>query len=188
MGRTLTGGISHEGNVSMLTPEQQGLQNQMFGQLGPDFLKAFQGFLQPQSEADMQSAFQKSYVDPAMQTLQQQILPGIQQRFADVGAGSSSALNQALAKGAQDVTTQLGSQYGQYQQNQQLQQLQALGLMQPYLTGQTFSPMIRQQEGILGPLIGAGGKIGSAALMSSIKVKENLKDYDKGLAAINKIA
>lgn len=186
MGDVLMGKTSHQENISMLTPEQQKLQSGLFKQLGPDFLSTFQQFLQPMGQEQMDATFQKSYVDPAMQTLQQQILPAVQQRYADANAGSSSALNQALAQSAADVSTQLGSQYGQFQQNQQLQQLQALGLMQPYLTGQTFTPLLQQQEGILGPLINAAGAIGAGAAMSSKDVKENIRRYEKGLIDLNK--
>jgi len=113
---------------------------------------------------DMNAAFQKSYVDPAMQALNQNILPAVQQRYADANAGSSSALNQALSQSATDVSTQLGQQYGQFMQNEQMKQLQALGLMQPYLTGQTFTPLMQQRQGLAGPLISAAGQAAGAAM------------------------
>jgi len=184
MGKTLMGGSTHKGNVSMLTPEQQQLYSQALGQLGPNFLGGLGQFMQPQGVEDYQDVFQQSYVEPAMQALNQQILPGIQQRFTDANAGSSSALNQALAQSATDLSTSIGSQFGQFMQGQQGNQLQALSQFLPLLTGQTFSPMIQQQQGILGPLISAGGQIGAAAAMSSKHVKENIKDYQKGLEAL----
>ena len=164
MGKTLTGGSERREDINLLTPEQQQLQSSLFNQLGPDFIKTFGQFLSPMLSGDMEAMFQKSYVDPALQALEQQITPAIQQKYVDANAGSSSALNQALAQSATDVSTQLGQQYGQFLQNQQLQKLQALGLMQPYLTGQTFSPWIEKQEGILGPLIGAAGQAAGAYL------------------------
>lgn len=164
----------------MLTPEQQQLFGQTLTTLGPDFLQGMQGFMQPRSEQDMQSVFQKAYVDPAMQAFEQKALPAVQQRFVDVNAGSSSALNQALAQGAADLSTSLGSQYGQLYQNQQQQQLQALGALLPLLTGGTFTPLLQQQQGLAGPLIGAGGGI-LGGIMSSKEVKENIRDYDTGL-------
>ena len=97
-----------------------------------------------------------------MQALQQKILPGIQQRFSDLNAGSSSALNQALAQSATDLSTSLGSQYGQFLQGQQGRQLQALSQFLPMLTQQTFQPQFQQNQGILGPLLQAGGQIGAA--------------------------
>lgn len=151
----------------MLTPEQQQLFSSTLKQLGPDFMQSLGGFMQPQSQEDMDSTFQKSYVDPAMQTFEQRAVPGIQQAFSDANAGSSSALNQALAQGASDLSTSMGSQYGQFQQGQQNQQLQALSQFLPLLTGQTFSPLIQQQQGLAGPLIGAAGQIGAGAMMGS---------------------
>src|SRR5690554_228732 len=181
MGKTMMGRTEHKGNVSMLTPEQQQQFSSFLTGLGPQAQQTFQNFLQPMSQEDMDAVFQKSYVDPAMQAYQQKMIPAIQQSFADANAASSSALNQALAQSAGDLSTSLGSQYGQFFQNQQQQQLQALSQYLPLLTGQTFSPMISQQSGILGPLIGAGGQIGAGYMMSSKKVKENIRDYKKGL-------
>ena len=140
--------------------------------------------MQPQSAEDYQDVFQKSYVDPAMMAMERQIIPGIQQRFVDAGAGSSSALNQALAQSATDLSTSLGSQYGQFLQGQQQNQLNALNMFGQLGTQQTFSPLIQQQQGILGPLINAGGTIGAAAMMSSKTVKENIRDYKKSIGVV----
>lgn len=172
----------------MLTPEQQQLYSQALEQLGPDFLGALGQFLQPQNVEDYQDVFQQSYVDPAMQAYDRQILPSIQQRFVDANAGSSSALNQALAQSATDLSTSLGSQFGQFMQGQQQNQLQAINQFLPLLTGQTFSPLIQQQKGILGPLLQAGGQIGAPAVMSSQKVKENIREYKKGIDALKELA
>lgn len=86
------------------------------------------------------------------------------QQFGDANAMSSSALNQALAQAASDLSTSMGSQYGQFLQNQQTQQLQGLNLFQPLMTKETFTPFLEQKEGILGPLIGAAGALGAAAI------------------------
>jgi len=165
----------------MLTPEQQALFSSFLTGLGPDAMATFGNLLQPMGQEQMDEVFQKAYVDPAMQTFEQQMIPAIQQRFTDSNAGSSSALNQALAQSAGDLSTALGSQYGQFFQNQQQQQLQAINQFLPLLTGQTFSPLIQQQSGILGPLIGAAGQIGAGVAMSSKEVKENIREYEKGL-------
>lgn len=187
MGKTMMGGSTHEKNISMLTPEQQAMFSTILGGLGPQYMQGMQQFMQPQSQEDLEATFQKTYVQPALQAMEQQIAPAIQQRFADAGAGSSSALNQALGQAASDLSTSMGSQFGQFQQNQQLQQLQALQGFSPMLTNQTFSPLIQQQSGILGPLIQAGGQIGAAAAMSSKDVKENIRKYDKGMNELVKL-
>lgn len=113
----------------------------------------------------MQSAFQKGVVDPTMQTYNQQVVPGLQQRFVDANAGASSALNQALSQSANDLSTSLGSQYLQYQQGQQQNTLNALGQLGGLAGQRTFEPMINQQQGILGSLLGAGGQIGAGLAM-----------------------
>lgn len=149
----------------MLSPEQQSLFSSTLEQLGPAFTQTYGQLLQPQDPGQLQDVFQQAYVDPAMQAYQQQILPAIQQRFVDVGAGSSSALNQALAQSAQDLSTSLGTQFGnlyQQQQGRQLQgQLAALSGLQGLLGQQTFQPIIEQRPGILpGILQGVTGLAG----------------------------
>jgi len=171
----------------MLTPQQQQLFSSTLEQLGPGFASSFGSFLQPRGEEDYQETFSKTFEQPALQTFQQKIAPAIQQRFTDVNAGSSSALNQALAQSASDLSTSIGSQFGQFMQGQQGQQLNALGAFLPLLTGQTFSPMMQQQRGILGPLLQAAGMFGSQSIMSSRNVKENIREYEKGLDEVRKL-
>ena len=155
MGKLLMGGTEHVGNVGLLTPQQQNFLTQAMGGLGQ--------MGQPMGPEQFGEMFQKSYVDPMQQILQRQIIPAIKEQFLGEESGSS-ALNQALAQSATDLTTALGSQYmGQYgqEQNRILQALGALG----GLSGQrTFEPMIQQNQGILGPLIGSLGQLGGAYL------------------------
>lgn len=164
MGKTMMGGVNRAENVSMLTPQQEQLFSQALGNLGPEFLNAYQEMLRQKSPEEYQDIFQQSYVNPALQTYSQQVVPAIQQRFADANASSSSALNQALAQSAGDLSTSLGSNYGNFLQNQQGRQMQALNSFSPYLTQQTFTPRFQQQQGILGPLISAQGDIASGGL------------------------
>jgi hypothetical protein len=171
----------------MLTPEQQQLFSQALGQLGPDFLNTFSSFLQPQGAEGFQDVFQQSFVDPAMQALQTQIAPAIQQRFTDANAGSSSALNQALSQSATDLSTSIGSQYGQFLQGQQGLQQNAISQFLPLLGQQTFSPLIQENKGILGPLIQGGATVGAGAMMSSQEVKENIKDYNKSIEVLEEL-
>lgn len=176
--------------------------------------------------------FNTGVVNPMLQRYRQDVLPALQQRFIDANAGSSSALNQALAASANDLTTQMGSLYLPFQQGRQQLQMQAAqgrvgernarqelqmqaaqglaGLTNPYLDiyktklagqqaalsglgslagQQAFTPLISQQQGLGGPLIGAAGGMGAAAIMaSSEKVKENIRDYDKGLDVVKKLS
>ncbi len=73
-------------------------------------------------------------------------------------------MNQALGRSAEDLTTSIGQQYGQFFQNQQQNTLGALGQLGGLAGQQTFQPMIHEQQGILGPLIGALGNLGGGAL------------------------
>lgn len=172
----------------MLTPEQQQLFSSVLSGLGPDFMESFGSFLQPQSQEDLQATFQQTYVDPAMQAFEQQTIPAIQQAFVDANAGSSSALNKALAASAAGLSTQLGANYGQFAQNERNSQLQGINQFLPLLTGSTFSPQFQQRQGILGPLLSSAGQVGGAAIMaSSIKVKENIRDYDASLETLQDI-
>ena len=177
MGQTMLGS---QGQTSLLTPEQQQFFSSVLGGTGTQAGQAYSQFLQPQSQEDLQSAFQKGVVDPQMQIYQQQTLPALQQRFVDVGAGSSSAMNQALAQSSQDLQTSLGAQYLPFMQGQQQQQLSALGQLGGLAGGRTFAPY--QQEGAL-PGLGQGIGTGAAGLLSksSREIKENIRDYSKGL-------
>ena len=151
MGQTLMGGTSRGEDVNLLSPQQQ----QYLSQAG----QGFGQFGQQQSPEMMQDVFQKSYIDPAMQAYQQQIIPGLQEQLGESSA--SGALNRALASGASDIATGLGQQYGQFYENQQNRQLQGLQGLQGLSSQRTFEPTFNTQQGILGPLIGAGGAIGA---------------------------
>lgn len=188
MGKTMTGGSTHEKNIDLLTPDQKKFLSGILGSSGirDSAKQSYKDFLQPYDPQQYQDVFQKSVVDPTMQTYNQQIVPGIQQRFVDANAGSSSALNQALGQSANDLGTMLGGQYLDFFKQQQANQLSALSGIGGLAGQQTFTPMISQKQGILGPLIGAAGTIGAAAV-SSEKVKENVRDYKKGLDVIKNL-
>jgi len=186
IGKTIAGGVTHEGNIDLLTPEQkQFLSSILGGQLG-GAQDAYSDFLQPYDPEQFQNFYQQSFIDPAQQALQRQIIPGIKESFMGLDEGGSSALNRALAQSATDVSSMLGSGIlGQYNQQQGLRQ-NALGGLQG-LTGQRgFEPLINQQQGILGSAIGAAGQIGSgyARYASSREYKENIRPLQMGLESL----
>lgn len=196
IGRGLMGGSKHQGNISMLLPEQQQALSQILQNAGGLGSSTFERFLGPMDEEQMQGVFQKAYVDPAMMAYNQQVVPGIQERFEGAGASSSSALTQALAQSASDLSTSLGSQYGQMYNQQNSNALNALQLLQPYVMGQTFSPHMQDRQGILGSMLGAVGNIGAGAVsnpsffpkvLSSKKAKENIRSYEKGMDDLRKM-
>ena len=189
MGKTLTGGQTRLEDINLLTPQQQQFLGSVLGgpEIGQQAGAAYQQMLQPYDPGQYQDVFQRSIVDPAMQQYQQRVLPAIQQRFVDANAGSSSALNQALAQSATDLTTGFGQQYGDFFKQQQARQQAALGGLGGLATQQTFAPQIEQTQGILGPLIGSAGQAAGAYAMSSEEVKENIRDYSKGLDIVNNL-
>lgn len=155
---------------------------QVGGQAGP----ALQGLLKGYDE-DM---FQKGVVDPSMRTFNQQILPGIQQRFTDANAGSSSALNQALSQSAGDLSNVLAGQRIGLQNSMAGQQSGALQQILGLLGQKSFDPIVQgPKEGLIKDLMSAGAQAGSAAIMasSSREVKENVVDYEHGLDLARKL-
>lgn len=157
MGDLMLGSAKHTGNAPLMNQEQNDYLSQFLQGLGPDANAAISQFLQPYDQEQFQGLFQQSFIDPAMQTYEQQVLPGIQQRFVDANAGSSSALNQALGQSANDLSTMLGSQMGQFYQGEQQNKLGAMGLLNQTLGQRSFDPIIQKREGLAGPLLGAAG-------------------------------
>lgn len=133
----MMGGVSHEGNIDLLTPQQQ----QFLG-----------GQMQGADPQQFEQMFQKSFIDPAQQAMQRQIIPGIKEQFMGMDESGSSALNQALAQSATDLSSSLGSQYMNQYNLAQGRGMTAAGQTQ-------FSPMIHEQQGILGDIIKALGSI-----------------------------
>ena len=155
MGKTLMGSTTQEGTINLLTPEQQSYLSSAMGGL--------EQMGQPMSPEQFQEMFQQSFVRPATQTLQRQIIPALKESYLGEETGSS-ALNQALAQSATDLSTALGSQLmSQYNIGQQ-RQLGALGALGGLAGQRTFEPLIQQRMGILGPLLGALGQTGAAGL------------------------
>jgi len=118
-----------------------------------------------------------SVLSPALKSLSSELSPAL--NFPS----SSSAMNQALGQSAQDLTTSLGAQYLPYMQGQQQNTLQALNQVGGLAGQQTYQPY--QQEGALPGLFQGLGTAGAGALSkSSREVKENIRDYSKGLDII----
>jgi len=188
MGKLLMGGTTHEGNIDLLTPEQQQFLSSILGSQSGNAQQAYNQFLQPYDPQQFQELYQKSFIDPAQQTLQRQIIPGLKENFLGLDESGSSALNRALAQSATDLSTSLGSgmlnQYNQMASNR----LSALSGLSGLSGQNTFSPIINQQQGILGPLIGTGGSLGAAGILASSRdYKENIRPFEKGLESLKKM-
>jgi hypothetical protein len=162
------------------TKQQEGLHNNILSQAmgmqqggeGYDLANQYYNNL---LGGNQQQAFDQ-FSQPYMQQFQEQMLPQIAERFAGMGALSSSGFGQALggaASGLQGQLAQLfsqlqgqaaGQQYNQYNQfGKQHNELAQMGLnYQPFAYNKQ-----QGSGGFLGPLLGAagtalGGPIGGA--------------------------
>jgi len=181
------------GKANLMTGEQSKLLKQALSGVGGDFSGVLKQLLNPQeSSGAFEDQFQKGVVDPTMKMYQQDILPGLEQRYADIGAGSSSALNQALIGSSEDLTNLLAGQrinyQGQQQASRQNAQNSALQTIMGLMGQKQFQPIVQgPTEGLIKPLIGAAGQVGAGLAMSSKYVKENIRDYDKSLEVLEKM-
>jgi len=195
LGRFFTGSPERRENVSNLRPEQEGLYNQLVsaGQ-GPGAGGAFG------SAADYyrnllsdDSADYNAFAAPMLRQYNQDIVPGLSEQFAGMGAGglSSSGFRNAQMQGATDLAERLGALRANLRQSgaQGLQNIGQLGL-------QNFSQDVMTQpgtSGILAPALGAiGTAIGGPALGAlgaaggswlSNKVGANTDPYKGGAPA-----
>lgn len=155
-------------NAQLLSPQQAQFLSQALGGAGQQGSQAFSQLLQPQGQQDFQGLFEQTYVNPALKQLQGSIIPQIKETFAGGDSRSSSALNQALAEAATDVTTNLGSQFGQFFQNQQQLgqqgQLGALGQLGGLAGIKTFEPTTVTKEGWLGPVLNMIASLAGAGI------------------------
>lgn len=151
MGKAFKGQTSQ---IDLMSPEQR---SHLSSALSPEGY--YSQFLQPQSQEDLWQGFQRGVVDPMMQHYQQQTVPGLQQRFVDMDAGGSSALNQALAGSAKDLQTSIAAQYLPYMQGQQRNTLEALGQMGNLAGQRTYQTMYEPGWGS-GLMSGIGGLLG----------------------------
>lgn len=158
--------------ISTLRPEQEGLYNQLqqAGQgagAGGAFGTSADYYRNLLSD---NSADYNAFAAPALRQYNEDIVPGLSEQFAGMGAGglSSSGFRNAQVQGATDLSERLGAIRAQLRQSgaQGLQNIGQAGL-------QNFSQMYQQPgtEGLLGavaPAIGGGiaqglgGGIGNA--------------------------
>jgi hypothetical protein len=165
-GRFLLGSEDKARKFDKYTPEQKQLFSQLFQALGMDEgpLSDIFGEFDPQATQDF---FQKSVADPSMRNFQQQVIPGIQQSFAD--QGPSSGLYNSLATAGRDLSENLSSTLAQYMYQAQNQNQQ--NRIQGVNSGLQNSPyetfVKRGSEGLVPGVIknfanGAGNAAGKA--------------------------
>ena len=152
--------------VPTMTPEQQQLLSQLLGGLGGPLGMGLQNLMQLLSGApEALEAFQA----PAMRQFEEQIVPGIAERFTGVGGQRSSAFQQALGGAGAGLAERLSAQRAGLQQGAmgQLGGLLGAGLgAQPF--GYRFTP---GQAGFLGGMgggLGGGLGMGLGSLMGRL--------------------
>ena len=174
MGDTFLGSDARQvGQANLLNPQQSNFLGSTLTQTQPQANNALMQLLQGTDQTQLMDFYQKGLVAPTMQTYQEQVLPAIQERFIDANAGSSSALNQALAKSATDLSTGLSGQLSglllQGQQQNSSNQLGALSQILNLLGQRSFEPIVQgPQGGLLKDLVGMSGNVGSAFLRGGI--------------------
>lgn len=129
-------------------------------------MEAYADFLKPYSPEEFQQFYDQTFIQPAQQALQRDIIPALKESFLGLDESGSSSLNRALAQSATDLSSLLGqgilNQYNQTNANR----LSAMSGIGASAGQRTFEPIVSQSSGIFGPLIGLGGQLGGSALLS----------------------
>lgn len=173
IGKFFTGTPEKRENVSLLRPEQEGLYNQLIGAgsqagAGGAFGNAADYYRNLLSD---NSADYNAFAAPALRQYNQDIVPGLSEQFAGMGAGglSSSGFRNAQIQGATDLAERLGAIRANLRQAGAagLQNIGQLGL-QSYSQNMTTRPGTEGFLSTLAPAIGTGigafaGPAGAAA-------------------------
>ncbi len=137
-----------------MSQEQMGLLGQLVGGLGGATQSGLSGLMQLLTGG---GEAEQAYTAPAMRQFQEEIVPGLAERFSGMGAGAqqSSAFQQALGQAGAGLSERLAQQRAGLQQGARSQLAQLLGL------GLGTSPFQYQTipgtEGGLGKLLGGIG-------------------------------
>ena len=150
--------------IPTVTPEQSQLLQSLLGQLGGPLSSGI-GNLQQILSGSPEAL--RAFQAPALRQFQEQIVPGIAERFSGLGAGSqrSSAFAQSLGSAGADLAERLAAQRANLQSGA-LSQLQ--GLLGTSMQSQFQNLQIPGQEGALQGLFrglgsGLGGGLGALA-------------------------
>lgn len=146
--------------ISTLSPEQQQVFNQFLSQLSGPMSQGIGNLSQILSGSP--EAF-KAFEAPAMRQFNQQIIPGLAERFSSMGSGAqgSSAFGQQLGQAGAGLSENLAAMKANLQSGamDQLTRLFGMGQQQ---NQQTFYTPERQNQGLFGSMApGIGMGIGS---------------------------
>ena len=141
-------------NVNLMSGQQQQMMNQLLQQLGPQLGQGM-GYLSDilGNEPGAFDAFEA----PIKRQFEQEVVPGIMERFAGAGSGgaiSSGGLNQALGQAGRELSQNLSGMRANLKQGAlgQLQGLLGQGMQQQ------FAPLYMQPS--MGALQSAIGGLG----------------------------
>jgi hypothetical protein len=167
-----TGTPEKRENVSTLRPEQEGLYNQAVNAgMGPGAGGAFGNVADyyRNNLSDNPADF-NAFAAPALRQYNQDIVPGISEQFAGMGAGGSglsgSGFQNAQIQGATDLTERLAALRAGIRQSsaQGLQNIGQIGL-QPYSQNMVTDPGTEGLFSQAAPLVGGAlSAIGGPAL------------------------
>jgi hypothetical protein len=163
LSKTLFGSSAKRENVSTLRPEQEDIYNQLIGAgkgrgAGGAFGDTADYYRNLLSD---NSADYQAFSNPMIRQYNEDIVPGLSEQFAGMGAGglSSSGFRNAQMQGATDLSERLGALRAQLRQ-QGAQGLQGIG--QAGLSN--FSQNMETKAGSSGLLAPALGALGTATL------------------------
>lgn len=154
--------------LSTITPQQSAFMQQLMGGLqGQQSGVPGMNYLQSLFSQDP-SAFSE-FEAPMMRQFNEQIVPGIAERFSGQGSGmrGSSALNQTLGQAGQRLSESLASQRANLRSGamNQLQNMMNLG-MNPQFENLMFQPQQGMMQGLAGGVGQGLGAMGGMGAMS----------------------
>jgi len=151
-----------EKQMPTMTPQQEALLNMLVGGMEgatPEMFQYLQGLL-----SGDEGAYSK-FAAPYMRQFEEEIVPGIAERFGGMGAQSSSGFQQALGKAGAGLQENLAALREQLRMGA-AGQLQ--GLLGQGLGTRSFENLyVPQQQGLLHGLAGGMGQGAGAAMMSA---------------------
>jgi hypothetical protein len=100
-------------SLDLFSPQQKGFQNNILQQLGNVFPQGL-GYLQSLFNPDGEGF--DEFEAPLLRQFNEQTIPGLAERFAGLGATSSSGFQQALAQAGTGLAEKLGAQRGALRQ------------------------------------------------------------------------
>jgi hypothetical protein len=175
-------GKQHQAKTTQLptmSPEQMNILNSMLSQMQGPMSQGFGNLSQILSGSP--EAF-KAFEAPAMRQFNEQIVPGIAERFSGIGSGAqgSSAFGQTLGQAGAGLSENLAAMRANLQQNAmgQLSNMLGMGLgARPFEN--VYQPAHRDY-GLLGSMMpGIGAGIGGAigGLPSTFMLSSMLKQF-----------